>query len=668
MVTPDIHRSYFRALPPLMCVAVLLAWAVGGGGYAPTEWYPGGLVIVALLAAVAVARMRQPSASPVLAAAMGLLAAYGLVNVLSIAWAEVQGDAWEGGNRALVYVAIFAIFALTPWSADIGTLVLGAAAVGFGAVGLLVVGSAASATDPESFFVSARLAEPTGYPNAAAALYFVPMFAAVVLASRRELPAWARALLLGTGGTLLGLGLLPQSRASVVSAAATVVVLLIVARERLRTLLAVALVAATATFFLPAFLAVDLYDAESSADVVDSLADARNALVIVFAVLALLGFAWSWVDRHKPLPAAMLVRLNRVAVFAAAALVAGVVLAAAVVAASGRLSEAWEDFRNSEPEVAGTSSHFAAPLAGGNRYDIWRVALLQFQESPLVGDGADNFEADYLRERRSIDEPQHPHGLPFRVLGQTGIIGAVFLLGFIGVAGFAAISRARRPATPAGAGVALAGLGAFTFWLVHGTVDWLWEFPAVSGFALASVALASAVNASHGRTLVAVRDRVVPAAVLAAAIAMAGSFLPPWLAERQVTRAGEIWREDPAAALEALERARELNPLSDRPDMLAGAIAGRTGRSERARAAFADALIRNPTSWYSRLELAVLAYEREDTRTALRQIALGRASNPRDQVMREVERLMREDERVTLQDLDGLFSRQLDRLQGERRE
>ena len=43
--------------------------------------------------------------------ALACLAAYTVLSFLSILWARVPADAWEGANRTLLYLAVFALFA-----------------------------------------------------------------------------------------------------------------------------------------------------------------------------------------------------------------------------------------------------------------------------------------------------------------------------------------------------------------------------------------------------------------------------------------------------------------------------------------------------------------------------------------------------------------------------
>ena len=92
-------------------------------------------------------------------------------------------------------------------------------------------------------------------------------------------------------------------------------------------------------------------------------------------------------------------------------------------------------------------------------------------------------------------------------------------------------------------------------------------------------------------------------AVAALAGAAAASLALPALAARQIERAVPRFGDDPAAALHGLERARDLNRLSDLPDLVAGALASQAGDRAAARRAFRRALSRDPGDWYTRTQL-----------------------------------------------------------------
>jgi tetratricopeptide (TPR) repeat protein len=135
----------------------------------------------------------------------------------------------------------------------------------------------------------------------------------------------------------------------------------------------------------------------------------------------------------------------------------------------------------------------------------------------------------------------------------------------------------------------------------------------------------------------------------------AASYLLPWLGAREVERASTTWRADPEGAFERLERARALNFLSDRPDVIAGAIASRLGDRSRMREAFRRAIERNPHNWYAYLELALVEHLDGRRDAALRALARARALNPSEPVIRRVETRVRAGRPVSPSEIDRVF-------------
>jgi tetratricopeptide (TPR) repeat protein len=128
----------------------------------------------------------------------------------------------------------------------------------------------------------------------------------------------------------------------------------------------------------------------------------------------------------------------------------------------------------------------------------------------------------------------------------------------------------------------------------------------------------------------------VPGAVIS--IFALVSFAAPWLAARDVESATGSWRRNPNLAFDRLEQARRLDPLSERPDLVAGAIASRLGDWERMRASFTRARDRNPQSWYAELELAVVDGLEGRRSAALRHLERARELNPREPAIADAER------------------------------
>ena len=104
-------------------------------------------------------------------------------------WAQYPGIALDGSNRALLYLLIFTLLTALPWTKEsvLGALLLFAG--GVGVVGMVLMVRLASGANVTVLFVGGRLAAPTGYINATAALFMMGALPSIMLASRRSCPA-----------------------------------------------------------------------------------------------------------------------------------------------------------------------------------------------------------------------------------------------------------------------------------------------------------------------------------------------------------------------------------------------------------------------------------------------------------------------------------------------
>jgi hypothetical protein len=619
-----------------LAVVVFAIWFGRDTGFAPVTWYTGGLFLVAL-AAVAFVTYGPAAPSRAALVALGCLGAFAAWSLLSIAWAADKGIAWDGANRTLLYFVVYALFVGLPWRREsIPVLIVG---LSLAALGIGLADLARAVGDASGFFIIGRFSAPAGYPNAACALYVFAAFPLAYVAARREPPPPVRGALLAGATALVELAVLTQSRGSLVAVPAGVVVYLLIVPFRLRAALALAPVALTTFFARGPLLAV--FDpvrlSQPSAD--DKL---RSALVaIAISIVVVLGI-WTFVallDRRLELSQ----RAARVANIAALGVVAVALIAGAVALGSVDLGAKWRDFKAGYPEESG-GSHFSIGL-GSNRYDFWRVAANEFRRHPLSGVGADNFAADYVRERRSTEEPLYPHSAALRIPAQTGVVGALLFVGFL-VAAALAVTRGSGFTD----GVARAGVAAAAYYGIHASGDWLWEFAGLGAPVFAWLGLAaSRPAAATGRSL------LTRASVVAAAVAVALSFVFPWLAELETRRALHAWVQDPSRALSELHRARSLNPLSSRPDLLAGAIASRKNDVRRMAEAFEAAIDRRPTDWYAHLELAMAYAALHERRRALAQLGVSRRLNPGEEAISRVRGRVLAGRSVNRNEIDSLF-------------
>jgi hypothetical protein len=292
------------------------------------------------------------------------------------------------------------------------------------------------------------------------------------------------------------------------------------------------------------------------------------------------------------------------------------------------------------------------------------VAWDGFERRPLTGIGADNFRHDYLRARKSDEEPYYPHSLVIRTLAQTGIVGALLLFGAIACALAAALVAIRRRAGLAGATAAAAATG-FVYFFVHSSVDWFWELPALGGLAFAMLGVAAGLAPRPAVSPRARRAReplVRGAAPLAATALAAGLLLaaigPTFLSMLSAQRAVDTFRQDPRRAgdaLDLLDRAAGLNPHSTLPRLLSGQVVVAIGHPQLAAPYYRDVLARDPRDEYANLALAALSSSAGRHAEAERRVRRAVALVPRDPLARDLLTKVTAGRRIDIADVNRDF-------------
>jgi hypothetical protein len=684
-------------MPALAAVALFVVWATSQAGYPLTHWAPGGLVVLALLGlALWLVPLRPAEIPRAVKLALGALAAYTALSFLSILWASERAVAWEGADRTLLYLLVFALFACWPQRGASAALALAAWALAMAALALytLLHLDAAGAASLPALIPGGRLAYPSGYPNASAAQWLMAFWPALLLARSERLPWPVRGLLAAAAVLLAGVALLSQSRGSLYATPAMIVLVFALLPGRVRTFaLAVPVAAGVAAFARPVLHVGDRLSAASQV-VPARLHSASTAILLAALAVGLVVAAGAALERvltgpapedapegAPPAPArpgraaagrhALSPRGRRlvrrgIAALALAALAAA--LAGGLVAAGNpvaRLESAWHSFKGGYGEDKRSGPRLVSGL-GSNRYDFYRVALDEFDAHPLLGIGADNFQAAYIEHGRSSETPHYPHSVELRTLAQAGLLGALIALAGLGGALLAGLRAARR-ADPLGRTVAAAALAGFGYWAVHGSFDWFWEFAGLGAPAFALLGLACALAPRRARPDAAARRpgegsarRPLPRAAAQAgaglgvvrALAAAVSLALPWLSELEAQSAARVWTRAPASAYARLREAAALDPLSDEADVLAGDIAVRYGELGRASHEYGLALERFPDDAYATLQQGALASAKGERARAVGLLERARRLNPREALVREALALARSGRRVSVQELD----------------
>lgn len=605
-VTPTVPvRSVLLAAP---LIGLLVVWAIRTGGYQPDVWYPGVLVVAACLA---VAIISTPLARLTSGAriALAALAAYAAWSFLSVTWAEDAADALEGSNRTLLYLLCFALFALLPWRTSSAVLVIAAFVVGVTVLGLGIMVRLATSSFPSDWFSGTRLSAPLGYQNANAAFWTIAAIPALLGAASRRVPRWLRAVLLGSTGLLLHLAVLSQSRGWLLTLPISLAVVVALHPDRRHLGVAAAVVAAVSLLAVPALVAVYRSEGQASAPAVNGAA--RVSLVATLALVAV-GLLLTRIESRLSADARR--------PWAGAALVAVMVvgLGGAIVMAT-RVS---------------TTTHFGDE--GSDRSELWRVSLRLAADHPLTGLGQDNFGDPFLVQRRTDVASRWTHSFYLRLLVHTGMIGTLLFGVFVVAALVAAIGRGANPEAESRI-VVLAALAPSLVWLLHGAVDWLWEFPVLSGAALAFLGLAvSVAHAGEEPGEVGPNRRVGRAwraAGVVSVVVLGTVPTPQYLVSREVALASERWEAQPGQAMARLARAKSEDGRSARPDVTAGLIAIGTGDLSDARARFGSAIDREPSDWFPNFAMGLVATELGDRTTARAALERARRLNPREVVV-----------------------------------
>ena len=643
-------------------LVAILAITPLDGGFAPGSMYPAALFALGLVAVGLLALPRARRAVPAVRMACLALAAYAAWSYLSIAWADQKGDAWDGANRTALYAVVFALFALWPLRGRVAALLVGGFVLVVAAIGLITLIGLMGAADAGSYFIDGRFAKPIRYANADAALWSAAFFPCVVLGSRRAAPPALRALLVAAAVLLGGLALMGQSRGWLFALPVVALVFVVVTPRRVRTSLTLLLAAGGVALTVPAV--IDAYDKGGRA--LASASDSAGRAILLAALAAgCVAFLAALPDRRIGVSREGGRRLG--AALLAAAVLAGFAGTVVYVAERGSpftdIAHAWDQFKTKKTPSGGSNR---LGRLGSNRYDFWRVAWQRFEAAPVAGIGADNYQQAYLHHGKSSESPRYPHSVELRTLSQTGLVGAL-LLGAALVAALTAAARAVRARAGWGAAAAASAVGAFVYWLVHGSVDWLWEFPALGGAAFAMLGIAAGLApraisapASFRRPLAA--GPVAVAAAVIAGLLVAVSFAAPWWAAGYEKRAARSWGANPARAFDTLDTAAWWNPLSPQPKLLAGAIALRLDDRRRAERYYREAIDRDPHSGAAYLELGAIVFDSGRRPEGVRLLGRAAALQPRDEATAAALRRARGGRRIDIARMNEALGRRAAKL------
>jgi O-antigen ligase len=609
---------------------VLLGLVLGlgpfsGGYYDSGEWVPAGVVLVVLLVALLIAKPPRISLAGGLAVA-GLtgLAAWTL---LSMVWSESVEQAVVEGNRYAVYAALLGVLLALLRNTTDALWLLGSLAVS----GVIVAATVlvwSLGDSPAALLRGGRLNEPLGYINGQATFFLVALFPCLALAEQRR-SAPAAGLGMGLSALLVSLVVLSQSRGAALALIVTLILLVAVLPGRLRR--AWALVVAGGAVALAAPSLLDVSGLGQAGDLDPSAM--REVVLKVLVASLVAGLLWGGLSAGVRVLQRSQTGWLRTA--ATAVLLVGVVISLGLgISQSERVGDSirtqYRAFTLSEPTGAPAPAADSSRLisGAGNRYDYWRVAATVWRERPWLGVGGGNFDVPYFARRTTTEDIRQPHSVQLQTLAETGVVGGLLLLVLLaGVTVGTLRSRVAARRSPSARFIAVAGLGAFSAWLIHTSVDWMHLLPGVTGMALAALATIVMSGAAPART----RPRIGVVVVVALLVGLAGlSLTRQGVAEHFRRTAEAALAERPAEALVAADRSLRLDDQAVETYYIKAAAFARYGEAEATRRTLLQAADREPSDFVTWTLLGDLAVRRGRLEEAERHYRRALALNPRN--------------------------------------
>jgi hypothetical protein len=618
--TPRPESTLLRcaAVLPAAVIPVLALGTALAGGFYGSAWYPAALgVALALVVAASSGRLRALGTVQRLAATAAVL--FAAFSYLSILWAGLPGTSLTEANRSATYAGGLLAVLLVADSARRRADLL---AVFAGASGLFALTAAASSAIGAHLaqFTGGRLYGAIGYPNAVSLFSVACLCPLLTYAARRDLPVLVRSVAMGFAGLVPGVVLLTVSRAGAYFTILGILVFLVASPLRVRSGVALSLALTPLALGWDTIRRPGLVGNGNGVVTAAETQAAGRAVLLVALGAAALGAAWALLDRRVAIAdrGRLLLRRGLLAVVVAS-LLGGVVLAVSrdVV---GTARTKWTAFTEGQAATVNDATSDRYLSVGTNRYDFWRVAVVDLKDRPLQGYGAGNWSWTYLSAGRSDEEPDNAHGAVWEFAADLGITGLVLYL-LVLVTAFVA---AARPAPGRDRRESAALLGTLAMTVGHQQVDWMWETFScgllIAG--LLGLALAGA-RRPEGRPFSPVARRAV--LVGAIGVALVG-IVPALVAERF---GDQSYYLDPASALADARRAAALAPLSSAVEFARADAALRSGRASEALAAMREAVAREPKAWAAWARLAGLEASAGGVRASTAACARARDINPK---------------------------------------
>jgi hypothetical protein len=640
--SPPLERDPFKLQPAaILALALLTAlwtfWGWRKGAYFGTVFLPGLIVLcigAGMLIAFAPWRVRARLSMPIVVTLSALIG-LGLWAVLSALWSPAADLAIADGQRILAYAISFGLGALLCNLLNARmNLALAPVAIAGGLVGLITAFTLLGSSDPRDVLdIDGTLDFPLGYRNADAAFFAICIFPAISLAADRALQWQLRAAALGATTLCIDLVILSQSRASLPALVVSLIVFVLVSPLRVRALSWFAVGAIAALPTIPAMSAVFTAASDNgTAAVGGEMHTAAVIILVTTAVAVALGALAARNEERLPGLGRTDASGNRRVARGLWATLAVIFLAFLIAIGNpvDWVNSRLDEFRSGDtPDLSAQGTRFGLN-AGSNRYDAWRVALSDFGDDPIFGDGGGGYRYSYLQKREHTQDLHDAHSVWFENLAELGIVGFGLLLAAV-IGAFMGAARA-RPLGPNARIVSAAALAAGSYWVVHTSLDWFWPYPGISAPVMALLGSAAAPAA---RVVGRRSTRPWRWWAIGGLAVLAISAIPPYLADRYINESRDKLVTNPEGAIADLNRAQDLNPLDDFPLLRKGFIQSTIGDTQGALASFRAAAELRPEDYAAHYLIAQLEADRNQG-LAQNEIRVALELNPLDAKVRQL--------------------------------
>jgi hypothetical protein len=618
----------------LLVAALTVYFSFNAGGFFPGSVAYATVAMAALLVlGIMLAHEPLTNSPPALLGALGALAAFAALTLLSGDWSHSWSRAIIEFDRVLLYVLVLAFFGLLRGRE--GSLEWGLRGFVVAAFVVCVV-AWITRIAPDVWPIAndikpQRLSYPLTYWNALGLLAALGSIALLHLSSGERQVRWVRVAAAAALPLMVSTLVLTFSRSSLALLLVGLVVYAAVARPKRLVAVAVAVVIPVAVAAVASVRAHTVSSAGYASDAGVSQGH-KLALVVIGCVVvaAVLRLLLTRLDVR--LDAWTAPRIGRGRILAGVAAVVLVVVVVGVAAGgTGWASNKWNDFvhENTVGHTADPSERLSS-VGNNGRIPQWRVAVEAFEEKPLLGKGAGTYALQWQQRRPYEFTVVNAHSLYVEVMGELGIVGLLLIVSvLLAVVVGAARRTSGRDRQVYGAFLALAAM-----WLIHAGIDWDWQMPAVTIwlFALGGLAISRPLSARPRREVALARLPRLVAAICVGVLA-----ITPVIVAMSQTRLETALRQfDANECSSAINSSlSSISALGVRPEPyeIIGYCDIRFGQYQLAEEAMKSAVSRDPENWEMRYALAMA--DAIQGRSPMPQLVESSRLNPLEALVRE---------------------------------